>query len=99
MVEIHLGKGAWHLDTSRALGPAGAFGAVFSRRGEDGSEVAIKRIHMASEEHAGRELQIAAYLLDSGLPHVIPILDAGLDAASGRYYLVMARADMSLQEL
>ncbi len=99
MTQIQLANGTWEFNTAEALGPVGSFGAVFAGAGSDGTAVAVKRIFSAAGPHAGRELQLAEYLLGQKIPHVIPILDAGFDSASGHYYIVMARADMSLQEM
>lgn len=43
-------------------------------------------------------MRIAGDLADRQLVHVIPILDAGQDAESGSYFVVMPRAQKSLQD-
>jgi eukaryotic-like serine/threonine-protein kinase len=59
----------------------------------------VKRIHIAVQPHSGRELRIADYLLDHNHLHVIPILDAGREEETGHHFIVMAKADRSLQDL
>jgi len=86
-------------DPDQALGPAGGFGAVFAGRAEDGSQVAVKRIFAKTATRAARELELADYLTGHEFLHVIPILDAGFDEGTRHHYIVMARADMSLQDM
>jgi serine/threonine-protein kinase len=43
-------------------------------------------------------MKIAAELKGKPFQHIIPIHDAGRDSQSGRYYIVMAKADRSLQD-
>lgn len=98
MVEIRLQKAAWRYDPSAPLGPAGGFGAVFE--GADGSAnpVAVKKLHITAATAAHRELAIAADLAGRPLQHVMPVLDAGQDANSDGYFVVMPVAEYSLQQ-
>src|SRR4051812_47224652 len=98
MREIRLAEN-WQLDENRPLGRPGGFGAVFAGTGKDGKLVAVKRLHLEAQGYSSRELKIADFLLGHEHPHVIPILDVGFDSDSVRYYIVMARADQSLQDL
>ena len=99
MQRIELRRHQWMFDPAQALGPAGGFGAVFAgRRADDGTSVAIKRIHVVAGDRAARELELADYLTGHEFAHVIPVLDAGFDAAAARHFIVMARADTSLQD-
>jgi lysozyme family protein len=94
---IRLGKGAWSFDPNRRLGKPGGFGEVFLGAGEDGP-VAVKRLHVTAEHAAHRELAIAQSLQSRQLRFVVPILDAGLDAESDRYFLVMPLCEKTLSE-
>jgi serine/threonine protein kinase len=99
MREICLSKGRWYFDEAKSLGPPGGFGEVFLGKGENGNEVAVKRVRLEQQVYSTRELKIAEFLLGHDHPHVIPILDAGMDDASGLNFIVMARADQSLQDV
>jgi serine/threonine protein kinase len=94
---IRLPKGEWQFDDNDRLGPSGGFGEVFRGRGPTG-EVAIKRLKVEAGHAAHRELRIGEELLRRNIPHVVPILDAGRDAQSDRYYLVIPVCDGSLQD-
>ena len=94
---IKLGKGVWHFDDAARLGPAGGFGAVFQGKASDGSPVAVKRLHIEASEAAHRELAMAVEL-DRPFVHVMRVLDAGQDADSDQYYVVMPRAERSLHD-
>jgi eukaryotic-like serine/threonine-protein kinase len=96
METIRLPRGEWSYDPDLQLGPSGGFGAVFAGQGSDGRPVAVKRLHMTAADAAHRELRIAAELAGRRLSHVIPVFDAGEDAGSGHYFVVMARAERSL---
>jgi hypothetical protein len=63
-------------------------------RANDGLPAAIKRLHPVYQM---REMHIAEHLIGHGLPHVIPILDAGFDGAAGANFIVMPIAQTSLQ--
>ena len=97
-VEIRLNRHAWHYWPSRQLGPAGGFGLVYLGRSRDGREVAVKRLHLEVSHLAHRELQLADVLVDRDLQYVVPVLDAGQDAQSDGYFIVMERARHSLQD-
>jgi hypothetical protein len=95
---IKLPRGQWEFDPSQRLGAAGGFGEVFVGVGSDGGTVAVKRLHLTATDAAHRELRMAERLMFGAMRHVIPVLDAGQDADSDRYYIVMARAERSLQD-
>ena len=95
---IRLPGGEWEYDDAAPLGAPGGFGAVFVGRGPDHPEVAVKKLNLEAEAVAHRELRIAAELMNRELKHVIPFLDAGQDAESNSYFLVMLRAERSLQD-
>jgi len=99
MNEIVIGGKKWTYDETRLLGAPGGFGAVFLGADEHGNLVAVKRLHLSAEEHAGREMQIAEYLTGHEHPHVIPIYAAGKDEITGHYFIVMAKAEKSLHDL
>jgi len=99
MERIQLSRSKWWYDPDSPLGPAGGFGAVFAGEGEDGAPVAVKRLHMEAEEAAHREFRIAEFLMSRDLRYVVPFLDAGQDQTTSRYFLVMPRAEKSLQDV
>ncbi len=94
---IRLPSGEWEYDDAVPLGKAGGFGEVFRGRGKDGV-VAVKRLNINAVQAAHRELNIGQQLMQRELSHVVPILDAGQDADSDRYFLVMPVCDCSLQD-
>jgi hypothetical protein len=96
---ITIGGKTWDFDEDKPLGSAGGFGAVFLGADEQGNPAAVKRLHLKDVEHAGREMQIAEYLTGHEHPHVIPIYAAGKDEGTGNYFVVMAKADKSLNNL
>lgn len=96
MREIKLSSQRWLIDEAKPLGARGGFGAVFLGRNAQGGEVAIKRLHIGAAEAAHRELALAQHLSGRAFAHVIPIYDSGLDPDSDCYFVVMARAQHSL---
>lgn len=98
MERIKLGRSEWMFDPECPLGRPGGFGTVYRGTDAEGQAVAVKRLHSDAGEHAHREFKMAEALMDRSLKHVLPFLDAGLDARSDRYFLVMPRAERSLQE-
>lgn len=98
MKKIQLPNGQWEFDPSTQLGEDGGFGAVYIGGGENGDNVAIKELHITGKKAAHRELDIANDLLEKSFEHVMPVIDAGRDAISDRYYIVMPIADKSLQQ-
>jgi eukaryotic-like serine/threonine-protein kinase len=97
MQTIQLNKHEWKIDPQARLGPPGGFGEVFRGFGRDGP-VAIKRLKITAAQAAHREMQIGYDLAQRRLNHVVPIFDAGQDANSDRYYLVMPICDESLHD-
>jgi serine/threonine protein kinase len=97
MNKIALSRGVWLYDPAKQLGQAGGFGAVFEGFSNEYGPLAVKRLHLSANDAAHREMSIATDLRDRILTHVIPVLDAGEDADSGAYFVVMPRADRSLQ--
>jgi serine/threonine-protein kinase len=98
MTDIKLNRAAWKFDESKPLGSAGGFGAVFRGEAADGSSVAVKRLHISAGDAAHRELRVAEDLVAASHQHVIPVLDAGQDAHSDRYFIVMPVASGSLED-
>jgi serine/threonine-protein kinase len=94
---IRLPGGEWKYDDSKALGQAGGFGEVFIGIGECG-DVAIKRLKINADQAAHRELKIGQQLMQNSFAHVVPVLDAGQDSESDRYFLVMPVCEFSLQD-
>lgn len=98
MEKITLSTATWTFDPGQQLGREGGFGAVFAGFSPDGLPVAIKRLKKALDNDAHRELTIARALSGKDFPHVMRVFDSGQDAASGRYFIVMPRAERSLQD-
>lgn len=69
---------------------------MFLGEGPDGP-VAVKRLHLQASDAAHRELAVAEELMDRDLEWVIPVFDAGQDAHSDSYFIVMAKAEGSLE--
>jgi serine/threonine protein kinase len=97
MEEIRLQKSIWFYDPTQQLGPAGGFGVVFTGQSATGQRVAIKQLKIDADASAHRELRVASLFENQYTSNVIPIHDSGEDANSGRYFVVMALADKSLQ--
>jgi len=97
VIRIRLTSSEWAFDENERLGPPGGFGDVFRGTGPDGP-VAIKRLKLDAGHAAHRELRIGADLIERPLTHVVPVLDAGQDAESDRYFLVMPICEQSLQQ-
>jgi eukaryotic-like serine/threonine-protein kinase len=98
MEKIKLPNGEWEYDTQEPLGKEGGFGQVFSGKSKDGNTVAVKRLKIAASDAAHRELRVADELSTRTLTCVIPIFDSGEDADTGRYFVVMPKAERSLQD-
>jgi len=94
---IRLPGGKWEYDDSLSLGKAGGFGEVFRGRGTDG-DVAVKRLRLTANQAAHRELIIAKRLMQRSLSHIVPIIDAGQDSESDRYFLIMPVCEFSLRD-
>lgn len=97
MEEIRLQRSNWFYDPTQRLGPPGGFGEVFAGQSADGQKVAVKRLKLDAEASAHRELRVASLFENQTTSHIIPIHDSGEDANSGRYFVVMALAEKSLQ--
>ncbi len=98
MQRIRLKRSVWEYDTKDPLGPEGGFGEVFSGIGKGKEPVAVKKLKFEARQLSHREMRVAEELFDRELLHVIPILDAGQDADSDSYFVVMACAEKSLQD-
>jgi serine/threonine protein kinase len=97
MEEVRLQRSNWFYDPTQPLGPAGGFGEVFAGQSADGQKVAIKRLRLDADASAHRELRVASLYENQNKPHIIPMYDSGEDANTGRYFVVMAIAEKSLQ--
>ncbi len=97
MQKIHLSR-TWFFDEKKPLGEAGGFGEVFLGKDSLGKEVAIKRIKINASEKALREIRIAQKLIERRLSNVIQILDSGFDDQLCRYFIVMDKAEKSLND-
>jgi len=98
MQKIKLPKGEWFYDPKKPLGPEGGFGIVFEGKSAKNEPVAVKRLKIEANEAAHRELRIAQELSRHDLKNIIPCYDAGQDAESDCYFVVMAKAEKSLQD-
>jgi hypothetical protein len=97
-VTIKLSKGIWTYDPEKLLGPPGGFGEVFWGKNSRGEDVAVKRLKLEVTIYAHRELRIADELAAREFQHVLPVYDSGKDAESEYYYIVMPKAELSLQQ-
>jgi serine/threonine protein kinase len=97
--EIKLCNGVWKYDPNSPLGQPGGFGAVFIGYDNNNQEVAVKKLHISSSSTGHRELVVSEELSGKSFKHIIPFYDSGIDADSGEYYVVMAKAEKSLQDL
>jgi hypothetical protein len=98
VTRIRLPRGEWSYDESRRLGQPGGFGEVFEGERSDGLAVAVKRLMVTADQAAHRELAIADQLAGRSFKHVLGVFDAGEDADTGRYFVVMPRAEKSLAD-
>lgn len=98
MIEIRLPNACWSYDPDRRLGEPGGFGAVYEGRSSTGDAVAVKRLHLAAAQAAHRELTVAQDLAGRSLRNVMPVYDAGQDAETGAYFVVMPLATGNLEE-
>jgi len=98
VIRIRLTRNEWWYEPEQPLGPEGGFGAVYEGRGSNDELVAVKRLSLSADDLAHREMTVADDLIDRQLEWVIPMLDAGQDAESEAYFVVMARAEKSLQQ-
>jgi serine/threonine-protein kinase len=99
MEKIKLPEGIYEYDPAKPLGKAGGFGQVFAGRTSKGEEVAIKIIHVSVADASHREMRIVDELKKRPSEHVIPFIDGGEDADSGRFFVVMPKAERSLQSV
>ncbi len=97
MEKIALPRGVWLYNPAMPLGEKGGFGAVYAGIAEGYGELAIKRLHLNANDAAHREMRIANDLAGRPLNHVMSVFDAGEDADSASYFVVMPRAEGSLQ--
>ena len=98
MQEIRLNRSSWHCDLSKPLAPAGGFGQVFEGRDENDDVVAIKRLKIDADASSWRELKVSDLISEREFQYIIPVYDAGCDANTGTYFVVMAKASYSLQD-
>jgi serine/threonine-protein kinase len=96
MVKISLTHAEWQFDKHNPLGK-GKFGEVFEGIAQDGSPVAVKRLR-SSDDSIDRELSLAQQLHGKDLIHTIPILDFGKDQKTAADYIIMAKAEISLEK-
>jgi serine/threonine protein kinase len=96
MIDIQLPDGNYRYDPNEPLGKRGGFGQAFAGVGNDNAQLAIKKLHLSAEDAAHRELAIAAKLRRRDLQYVIPVIDSG--EYRGDYFVVMPRAEYSLQQ-
>ncbi len=95
---IRLPGGQWQYDPDKLLGPPGGFGAVYAGSSAEHGSVAVKKLKLEVRDAAHREMRITQELANRKLAHVMPILDAGKDAETDLYFVVMPQAERSLQE-
>lgn len=98
MEKIKLTNNSWKYNPLKPLGEKGGFGEVFSGKSIKGDSVAVKRLYIDASGAAHRELRVAEELSGRELKHVIPFFDSGEDAETGLYFVIMPKADKSLQD-
>ena len=96
MVTIELPNGKYQYDPNQPLGRSGGFGQAFGGIRDDGTQIAAKKLHLSAADAAHRELKVAGELFGRDLQHVIAVIDSG--ECRGEYFIVMPRAEYSLQE-
>ena len=99
MEKIKLNANSWEYDPNSPLGPEGGFGAVFLGKDNDGEDIAVKKLHLSAHNAGNREFSISEELSGNSYNNIIPFYDSGIDAESGGYFVVMAKAENSLQDL
>jgi len=97
-MEIKLPCGVYTFDERSILGRAGGFGQVFLGETKDGAQVAIKRLHIENFAYGSREIELVSRLVGKEFRGVIPFIDAGLDAESQHWFVVMEKAEFSLEK-
>jgi len=97
MKTIKLPTGVFEYDPMQPLGKPGGFGQVFAGKTANGQDVAIKKLYLSSADTAHRELKIAEELKNRIFENVIAFIDAGEDADTGDYFVVMPKAEGSLE--
>lgn len=98
MVEIKLNSATWTFEEHGKIVQKGGFGEVFRGSGQNGGDVAVKRLHLTAGQAAHRELQIGEFIAANNWEHIVPVLDFGQDAESDRYFIIMPLCDESLQD-
>jgi serine/threonine protein kinase len=96
VTKIILPRGEWLYDPSKRIGQKGGFGEVFEGVSEEHGRLAVKRLKVDVDAH--REMRIATELVGREFKNIVPFLDAGPDNLSGAYFVVMPKADRSLQD-
>lgn len=97
MVKIQLNGNEWMYNPEAKLGKGG-FASVFEGIDPNGQPIVVKTFDISNNSLINRELEIANSLMSRPAQHIMPILDAGVDANSGQYFIVMPRATKSLQQ-
>ena len=99
MITIKLPSGTFDYDPLKPLGRRGGFGQVFIGKTAQGDEIAVKKLHLSAADAQHRELRIADELKGRIFENVMPFIDAGQDADSGEYFVVMPKAEGNLQSI
>ena len=90
----------WRLHFRREIDPRKGWWIWPSLSGEtkDGAQVAIKRLHIENFAYGSREIELVSRLVGKEFRGVIPFIDAGLDAESQHWFVVMEKAEFSLEK-
>ncbi|MBA4189520.1 MAG: hypothetical protein C0467_16145 [Planctomycetaceae bacterium] len=97
---IRLPRGEWFYDPENRLGN-GNFATVFAGHSAEHGEIAVKQLRVGTADEVcstRRELEIANQLVGKSFQHVVPIFDSGRDTQSDFNYVVMAKAERTLDE-
>ena len=98
MKSVKLPTGTFEYDLNHPLGKPGGFGQVFiGKSTSSGEQLAVKKLHLSAANAAHRELRIADEMKGRFFEHVVQFIDAGEDAETGDYFVIMPKADCSLQ--
>jgi serine/threonine-protein kinase len=99
METIRLPTGTFEYDPNSRLGKPGGFGEVFLGKSSNGEEVAVKKLKLSAADAAHRELRIADEMKGRSFEHVVPFIDSGEDTDTGRYFVVMPKAEGNLDSM
>lgn len=93
---IKLPRKTWQFDHGQILGKPGGFGTVYAGLPLQ-DNFAVKSLRLDRGVLIFREIDVVSKLVGRVFANVLPVLDAGQDAETDGYFVVMPKADRSLQ--